>query len=356
MQNKGLLFIPDISGFTTFVNSTAIEHSQHIISELLSEIIDSNILNLKLSEIEGDAILFYKFGDPPSFDELHKQVEKTFVNFHRQLKTYEQNRICNCGACESAPSLTLKIISHYGEFATYQVKDNFKLIGKPIITAHRLLKNTITGNEYWLITEPLLNAVASGVMAKGIVLESSIQHIDNTDIQVHYRSLSVLRENILAKPRNNVLLNQPHSEVLNLMYKLPCDMYSLMQVVTNLSVRSQWMEGVKSIEKSDHKINQLGNVHNCILANRCDIIQTTVFSKTDSTIDYGEMIEGMGFLNFTFERLNDHSTQLTIRLSIKKNFMMNIMFFIMKRRAMRNDFHKSVEKLVLLATSKNFAN
>lgn len=353
MQNKGLLFIPDISGFTTFVNSTAIEHSQHIISELLSEIIDANILNLKLSEIEGDAILFYKFGDPPSFDELYRQVEKTFVSFHQQLKSYEQNRICNCGACESAPSLTLKIISHYGEFTTYQVKDNFKLIGKSIITAHRLLKNTIIGNEYWLITEPLLRAAAGNEIPKGIVLESSIEHIDNTDIQVHINSLSALRENIVAKPWTNIAVYQPQAEVLNLSYVLPCNMFSLIQIVSNLTVRPLWMEGVKSIEKSDHAINQLGNVHNCILANRCDIIQTTTYTKMDSTIEYGEMIEGMGFLNFTFEQLSDRSTQLTIRLRIKKSFMMGIMFLLMKKRSMQKDFDKSIENLIHLATSKS---
>ncbi|MGK2864071.1 MAG: hypothetical protein ACSLE0_19220 [Chitinophagaceae bacterium] len=34
MNNKGLIFIPDISGFTGFVNETDIEHSRHIIQEL----------------------------------------------------------------------------------------------------------------------------------------------------------------------------------------------------------------------------------------------------------------------------------------------------------------------------------
>ena len=35
MKNKGLLFIPDISGFTRFVSETEIEHSRLIIQELL---------------------------------------------------------------------------------------------------------------------------------------------------------------------------------------------------------------------------------------------------------------------------------------------------------------------------------
>lgn len=35
MDNKGLLFIPDISGFINFVTNTEIGHSRHIIQELL---------------------------------------------------------------------------------------------------------------------------------------------------------------------------------------------------------------------------------------------------------------------------------------------------------------------------------
>jgi hypothetical protein len=35
MENKELLFIPDISGFTRFVNDSEINHSRLIIQELL---------------------------------------------------------------------------------------------------------------------------------------------------------------------------------------------------------------------------------------------------------------------------------------------------------------------------------
>ena len=57
MGNKGLLFIPDISGFTRFVNETDIDHSRLIIQELLELIINANQIKLEISEIEGDAIL-----------------------------------------------------------------------------------------------------------------------------------------------------------------------------------------------------------------------------------------------------------------------------------------------------------
>jgi hypothetical protein len=58
MENRGLLFIPDISGFSQFVNEVELEHSRFIIQQLLEVLIRANDSGLQISEIEGDAILF----------------------------------------------------------------------------------------------------------------------------------------------------------------------------------------------------------------------------------------------------------------------------------------------------------
>ena len=64
-MNSSLLFLPDISGFTEFVQTTEVGHSQHIISELLQLLIDADILDLELAEVEGDALFFYKVSSFP---------------------------------------------------------------------------------------------------------------------------------------------------------------------------------------------------------------------------------------------------------------------------------------------------
>src|ERR1044071_490157 len=156
MENKGRLFIPAISGFTRFVNETEIEHSRLIIQELLEILINSNQIGLEVSEIEGDAILFYKFGESPGLKELYKQVEKMFCDFHKHLIVYDSRKFCQCKACLSAAHLTLKVVTHYGEFTGYNVKNFSKLIGKDVIVAHQLLKNEIEQHEYWLVTKNLL--------------------------------------------------------------------------------------------------------------------------------------------------------------------------------------------------------
>tara|TARA_R110002051_G_scaffold3333_1_gene17995 strand:- start:47 stop:385 length:339 start_codon:yes stop_codon:yes gene_type:complete len=83
-----LICIPDISGFTQFMSDTDIELSSIVIPSLLNKIIYANDIDLKVSEIEGDAVLFYRTGDLPPFDILIQQCRKFYIKFYEQLKDY----------------------------------------------------------------------------------------------------------------------------------------------------------------------------------------------------------------------------------------------------------------------------
>ena len=58
-QQQAFLFMPDISGFSKFVNETEIEHSTHIIRELLEIII--NATTTHYSEEFDDVLINYKY-------------------------------------------------------------------------------------------------------------------------------------------------------------------------------------------------------------------------------------------------------------------------------------------------------
>ncbi|TCC90079.1 DUF2652 domain-containing protein [Pedobacter frigiditerrae] len=193
MKHSGLIFIPDISGFTQFVNNVELKHSQHIIQELLEAILDSNEMELKVSEVEGDAILFYKLGKSPDLDITYKQVERMFQSFHQQLKNYESKRTCHCKACIAATHLSLKIITHYGEFKEYRIKDFLKLIGKDVIVAHQLLKNDIPDHEYWLITNQLSGGSPSGKFTPLIRWHHGSKWINEDKISFHFAQLDHLK-------------------------------------------------------------------------------------------------------------------------------------------------------------------
>jgi len=193
MENKGLIFIPDISGFTNFVNSVEIDHSQHIIHELLEVILDANQLDLNVSEIEGDAILFYKFGESPDLNLAYEQVERMFLLFHKHLEWYESKRTCHCNACISAINLTLKVITHYGAFKEYKIRNFRKLIGKDIIVAHQLLKNDISNHEYWLISNSLSEKIPN-IFKPWMQWNFGSKQVDQTEIFFHFVLLGPLKE------------------------------------------------------------------------------------------------------------------------------------------------------------------
>ena len=153
-----LICIPDISGFTQFMSETDSELSTKVIPSLLNKIIYSNEIGLKVSEIEGDAVLFYKTGKLPSLKTLINQCIHFYKEFYNQLnilkKIYEETE----GSYKIPKTLGLKIILHYGlDIETVQIGKHIKLMGEDVIVAHKLLKNKVPKDEYLLISENLLS-------------------------------------------------------------------------------------------------------------------------------------------------------------------------------------------------------
>ncbi len=153
---KGLIIIPDISGFTNFVKNIDIDLGVSITSDLLNEIIDSNTLDLEISEIEGDAILFYKAGKPLPL----KNVFAAFKNIHEAFnnKLESLKSLYNIEA-----DLSLKFIVHYGDINVYNIKGFRKLYGQTVIESHCLLKNGEGNKNYILITEDYFKALDQAV-------------------------------------------------------------------------------------------------------------------------------------------------------------------------------------------------
>lgn len=153
-----LICIPDISGFTKFMSETDYEINSKVVPSLLNEIIYSNEIGLKVSEIEGDAVLFYKRGELPSLNKLIEQCQYFYTQFYKQLSALENDFDGIKGSKSLSKHLGLKIVLHYAEDVdSVQIGKHIKLIGEDVIVAHRLLKNTIDSDEYLLLSNDLLN-------------------------------------------------------------------------------------------------------------------------------------------------------------------------------------------------------
>lgn len=143
---NGTIFIIDISGYTKFVRETERSKGILIISKLFETIMSANKLGFRVSEIEGDAILFYRFGKPYPVSILLNQFEAMLKKFNQKLADAEFNP-------ENTIHLSIKAIAHYGEISEYSVFNFNKLYGQILIEAHRLLKNNIHEDTYVLITD-----------------------------------------------------------------------------------------------------------------------------------------------------------------------------------------------------------
>ncbi len=347
MENKGLLFIPDISGFTLFINETEINHSRLIIQELLETIINANHIGLVVSEIEGDAILFYKFGEPPSLEELYSQVEKMFCAFHRSLNAYEQRRYCQCKACVSAISLTLKVITHYGEFIGYNVKEFSKLIGKDVIIAHQLLKNDIDQHEYWLVTKNLLPGKQPASFANWMDWNKSTKQIENGEVPFYYTLLSQLKNKAVPEP-----LKQPDlSNKIKMMSgskEYETDIITLFHATGNFNYRSQWKEDVKKVEDVSYILPRVGMKCRCTLKNgRVVTYTTTSFTYQAHRIEFGETDEeNKYFTNFILEKVSGTTVRLSMDFYIPKNNVIQPLFYWKRKKVMKTSLQQSLENLV----------
>jgi hypothetical protein len=339
MADMGLLFIPDISGFTKFINETEIDHSRIIIEELLENIINSNNIGLQISEVEGDAVLFYRFGDSPFFEEISRQVEKMFCNFQKQLKNYEEYRLCLCSACRNAVNLSLKIITHYGEFSSYKVKDFSKLIGKDVIVAHQLLKNDIDLHEYWLATNNVLTTEKDIQNIPGwIKWQKGTKQIENGSIDFTYSMLSSLKDHIEFDPLPDRTLGENKIKMASATKEIDVPLIPVFATLGNLSVRHKWQEGVKKIDNINHPIYHLGIRFRAITNKGNMVFYSSSFSDADNIFCLSETDENktLGFY-VTLSPVSADKTSVTFDLYMPRNFSTRIIYpWLFRKKAERN--------------------
>ena len=107
----GTLVLADISGFTTFLAQTELEHAHNILAELLHLVIDRLPPALTLAEVEGDCVFAYAPADAfPRGQALLDLVEHTYASFIGRVEAIgRQSRfVAQHGVERPAPVLMLQ--------------------------------------------------------------------------------------------------------------------------------------------------------------------------------------------------------------------------------------------------------
>ncbi|WP_298532277.1 DUF2652 domain-containing protein [uncultured Algibacter sp.] len=347
MSQKAILFIPDISGFTEFVQHTAIAHSKHIVAELLELLIDSNQMGLELAEIEGDALFLYKLSEAVDISTLENQIEAMYVAFHTHLKRYELQRICSCGACSSAYNLKLKFVVHYGEIEFISVKDSKKPYGSNVIKVHRLLKNEVPLDEYTLFTDAVLPVNTESE-------NSLVTKYDFGNISFQYNPLQHLKSKV--PEIDPIPENIPKYKLYDETETIKMAVNDLYEVISNFDYRLLWTKGVDKMEYEKNKVNRAGEKHKCLFNKNDDVIQTTVTKTVNKNqLVYGESTTNVPFTKlfnnyFVLEETKDGYTKMNIQIFADfKPF--GVIFKPLLKRTLKRAISENIKELVLLIDS-----
>ena len=112
-----------------------------------------------IKEIEGDAIfaLSSEKSKQKLFKTTLKQIEKyadTFYDVKDAL--IKSPPVCKCEFCSHVDLMSIKFIVHYGEYTLDKIGPIKSVVGKDVVLAHRLLKNSVKSKSYVLMTEDAL--------------------------------------------------------------------------------------------------------------------------------------------------------------------------------------------------------
>ena len=319
-SEQSFLFIPDITGFTEFVNATEIQHGQHIISELLELIIDSNQLDLKVSEVEGDAVLFYAHQKIPTPEELLEQTKTLFINFHNHLKKYESERICQCGACVTTSSLSLKMVAHAGEIGFTSIKNTEKPYGANMVLIHRLLKNDVIVNEYLLISNKLIKQwqipFNQSFPEWAAPTEGETNYEKLGKVSYNYISLVTLHDSVVDPPARIPPKLTSNPMVHEIYIDRP--IYQVFEVIINLDLRLTWNKGVNELEYEEGRINRAGTKHRCLFDSGFADFETITNDFGEEKLVYGERLNKIPVAKevSTYYILNQEESGTRVRIEI----------------------------------------
>ncbi len=210
----GYLVIADISGYTSFVAGTELEHAHEILTDLLETICNRIQSLLTIHKLEGDAVFAYapesKIQRGESILEL---IESTYAAFRDRQAAVQRATTCTCKACRNIPSLDLKFIAHHGDYILQSVANTSEMVGSDVNFVHRLLKNHVgeaTGwKAYALFTEKSLEHLGMQ-LERAHVQPEAYEHLGEVithsiDMHARYAEIVSARRVVIEEDKADVV-------------------------------------------------------------------------------------------------------------------------------------------------------
>jgi hypothetical protein len=268
---QGYLVIADISGYTSFVAVTELEHAQDILSELLELIIERFKPWLSIHKIEGDAIFAYT---PRSNIErgetLFELIETTYFAFRSRREAAQRRTTCTCNACRNIPNVDLKFIAHYGDYFVQDIMGTKELVDSGVNLTHRLLKDHISESTGWqayaLFTAQSLEHL--DFYPEGLHEQiESYEHLGqvrtfNLDLDARHREMMHARHEVVLPEEAHYVFEYDYNAPPNVVWEWFNDPYK----------RSQWVTSEIVPIKREGGRNCVGARNHCVHGKNQDVL------------------------------------------------------------------------------------
>ena len=359
-MSNSLLFIPDISGFTNFVQTTEINHSQHVIAELLNVLLTANKYDMDLAEVEGDALFFYKENKLLATKDLFDQMEAMYVAFYSHLKSLEKNRVCTCQACSTAINLELKIVVHTGPFQFIEIQNRRKPFGEAVIQVHRLLKNSVKSDNYVLISDAMVKAIDLNDINKNPLFnfKNGDDIYDNKTLKYLYAEVKTdaLRLNPFDGGKAISITKAPD---LVLEHNYAISASNLMEIITNYKYRHLWDATADEIIYDEQEVTRIDSSHVCVVNGRHLHFKVVTKIDTEGNIVYGEETLDVPVIDklyqfFSVKSISEKESKLKIEMYFKpKNIFQKIIIHVFAKKMFTKNMYNSLDKLEDVVIEQN---
>lgn len=255
------LLIADITGYTGYVSGVELDHAQDVLADLLGTVVSALRPGFRLAKLEGDAAFAFAPAEEIDGSMLLDRVEGTYFDFRRRLLSIRQASTCECNACILIPNLDLKVVVHHGTVGRHQVAGHEELVGSNVIITHLLLKNSVEGDAYALLTEACLDATALDPEALGMTRHvEEYEHVGKVRAWIH----DLARVWRLEHERRRVYVAEADA-VHVFKGRVPGKPALVWEYVTSPKLRPLWQPGVTGVaEHTEGPRRGVGTVNHCM--------------------------------------------------------------------------------------------
>jgi uncharacterized protein YndB with AHSA1/START domain len=297
------LLIADISGYTSYLAGTELDHAQDILADLMTTVVGSMRPGFRLAKLEGDAAFAYLLTERIDGSQLLDTVERTYFAFRRRLRDIAQATACECRACVLMPRLDLKVLAHHGSIIRHRIAGREELVGSDVIVAHRLLKNHVAERlgipAYAMFSDACVAAMAIDPVALGMTqYQDTYEGIGEVGGWVHDLGAAWTAE---LERRRVIVTERDAGFVLEATHAAPRDI--VWAFMTDPALRPLWQADVQAVdEKPTAPRRGVGTTNHCMHGKDVMIEEILDWRPTDYVTHRTTMPNGMKILSsFTYE-------------------------------------------------------